>query len=292
MTTRRPLVPWTGVMFFALMTTELLAQSGPGAAAKQNDTPNGKPFQQIQTQLDAMDVRIQALQVQINSVESAVQKQLAGIQASYASLSGWIDSVDAALASIGNRLDANDASIAAHQGAIGLLAGSLAAVQMELTTLQSQVSAYSSDTSANTAAILALQEQAVDLQELIDEHAGQIAILQGQISSVHEFLTTMANATCAVGEAISDVGAGGSITCMTTAGLDVQMTEMSWNFGPNTLRTFELFCPAGYKAVSGGYDGAWGITVVSAFPRPSSYVVRVQSPFVSSTIKVFATCAR
>jgi septal ring factor EnvC (AmiA/AmiB activator) len=291
MTIRRSLVPWTGVLLFAMATTELMAQSGRGAA-RQNELPSGKPFQQIQTELDAVNQRIQALQLYVNGVETSLKTQIAGINASYDALHTWIDSVDRALTSLDARVDANQALIAAHQSVIGSLEASLVGIQTDLTALQNQLVAGSTDPDANTAAILALQEQAAGLQKLIDEHSGQIAILQGQIASVSQFLTAMATATCGVGEAISDIGAGGLITCTTTAGLDVRVTQMAWNFGPNVLKTFEVPCPAGYKAVSGGYDGAYGIAVVSAFPNPTSYLIRVQSPFVNSSIQVFATCAR
>ena len=285
MTIRRPLVLWTGVLLFATMTTELLAQSGRGAA-KQNDMPNGQPFQQIQTQLDALDQRILAMQTKINGVEASLQAQVSAISSSYASLQGWIDSVDAALASINNRVDAHQAMIAALQEAVGSLQASLAAVQTELTGLQAGID-------ANTAAIVALQAQAAQLQALISGHTAQIATLQGQVMSTNEFLATMQNATCSAQQAIGDIGPSGAITCMTpSAGSELLAKQLAFSFGPNALRTLEVVCPTGYRAVSGGYDGAWGITVVSAFTTSASYVVRVQSSFVSSTIQVLATCTK
>jgi ABC-type transporter Mla subunit MlaD len=269
-----------------MMTTELTAQSGRGAA-KQNDVPNGKPFQQIQAQLDALDQRILAMQTQINGVEASLQAQIGAISSSYASLQRWIDSVDAALASIDSRVDANHAMIAALNEAVGSLQASLAAVQTELAGLQAGAD-------ANTAATLALQAQAAQLQTLITAHTTQIATLQGQVASTNEFLATMVNATCSAQQAIGDIGPSGSIMCMTPSagGVELLMTQFAWNFGPNALRTFELFCPAGYRAVSGGYDGAFGIAVVSAFTNPTSYVVRVQSPWVNSSIQVLATCVK
>ena len=289
MTTQRSLVAWTGVLLLA-MTTELIAQSR--GSSNEGSTPNGRPFQQIQSQFDAMNQRIIQLQVQINSVEAKLQAQIDGINELYAPLQNWIDSVDTAIASLNSRMDADQAMIAAHQAAVGALQASLVSVETELAWLQNQVASYGSSTDANTSAVLALQAQVAELKALINEHAGQIAALQGQVNSIDEFLTAMVDASCAVGEAISDVGVGGKITCLASGGVDLVATQLIWNFGPNVLRTFELDCPAGYKAVSGGYDGAYGMSVVSAFPKPTSFVIRVQSPLVNSAIQVIATCVK
>ena len=286
MSKQRWFAAWTTLAVTVCMASEVAAQNDRGS------TPNGKPFQQVQSQFSGVYQRIRDLQTHVANVEAGLQSQIASINASLVSSFGVMASLDDAVASINARLAANAASIAALAAALGSLDATLAAVTGELAALQAQVAAGSADTAENTAAILALQSQATQLQSSIDAHASRVAALESQATLTNQFLTNMANGTCAVGQAIADVGPQGTLTCVTPAGgTDLMAAQMSWAF-PAGTHALVVNCPLGYRTAGGGYDGAFGVGVVGSFPTSTAYVVRVQSALPTATIQAFAKCVK
>src|SRR5687768_940416 len=109
MTIQRSLVAWTGVVLI-VMTTNVVAQNAKNSSS-QGNTPNGKPFQQIQSQFAAMNQRITAVETQIDSVERSLQQQINAINTSIGGFQAWVASVNDAITALNNRNAANEALI-------------------------------------------------------------------------------------------------------------------------------------------------------------------------------------
>jgi septal ring factor EnvC (AmiA/AmiB activator) len=286
MSKQRWFTAWTTLAVTVCMSSEVAAQTGKGS------TPNGRPFQQVQSQFSGVYQRIHDLQTHITDVETGLQRQIADINASLLASSGVVASLDDAVASINKQMAANAATVAALAAALGSLDATLAAVKGELAMLQAQVAAGSGDAAENTAAILALQAQVTQLQAAISSHTSRISALESQTALTSQFLTNMANGTCAVGQAIADIGLQGALTCVTPAGgTDLVAAQLTWAFGAGT-HGIVVNCPLGYKTSGGGFDGAAGLTVVGSFPTATAYVVRVSSSAPSASIQAFAKCVK
>jgi peptidoglycan hydrolase CwlO-like protein len=282
----RSLTAWTGVVLVG-MTTVVFAQNGKSSSS-QGGTPNGAPFQQIESQFAQMYQRMAALEAHVAAVETSLQSQINSINASVAGFQTWVGSVNDAITALNNRNAANEAMIAALQGTVGSLQASLVAVQANLTSVQTQLAGYANTTSQNTAAIVALQTEAnqlklqtTQLQTLIATHTGQIATLDAQIASTNQFLANMKGATCSVGQVVNGVQTSGGLTCVTPptaggGGVQVTVSQNSLAFAAGAY-TFTVNCPGGYSAVGGGYDGVMGLTVVGSYPHANttSWIVKV-----------------
>ena len=284
---QRSVAAWAIVLL--VMAADVQAQNGKGS------TPNGRPFQQIQSQFAQLHQRLQALETHVNGVERALRAQIAGIDTSLTSIHGRIGSIDDAVTAIHARIDANEEKIGALSESIGSLDAALVAVQTDLSALQNDVAGYASDTADNATAILALQRQAAQLASLIQDHATEIESLQGESESVSAFLAKMADATCSTGDVVNGVSADGSIRCVKPAaaggGVVVDAVQMTWTFG-KVNREFIVGCPAGFAAMGGGFTGTLGIDLVGMHPVGTTFAVRVNSPLTSAVVTVYARCLK
>jgi peptidoglycan hydrolase CwlO-like protein len=234
----------------------LIAVMSTSIAYAQNGTnlPNGRPFQQIETQLtevqqqmeamqqqmQAMQEQLQALQTRVDAIESNLQTEMAGIYSRLDGLQNQIVTVADGVAALQDHMADTDEAIAALNAAVADLRSQLEAVQAQIAD--------------NTGDIASLRKQAGSLQTLIALHQSQIAGLTNQNSQINEFLTNMVNATCQGGQAISNIGAGGIIACTQAGGtLSSYTTFMGGSMSANGVIPMNVSCQPGYIVTGGGY---------------------------------------
>lgn len=271
------------VLLLVVMNTALEAQ---GRSGNSTGLPQGKPFQQIQSQLDAVTQRIAAVETQVAALEAGLETELASINASVSALQSWAGTVDGALALLVAQGQANAAAIAALDTSIASLESALAGVRADLLTALTQ---------GQLDAARALQDEAARLQARIDAQTEQITTLQGQMSSAQAFLDTIAGGTCAAGQAVADIAPTGALTCMTPSAGGVQVFTVQRGFAFSSgLHSFTATCPLGMVTVGGGYDGVAGVTLVGSFPTETAWVVRVNfqpaSPLTFASVTLVAKC--
>ncbi len=263
---RRKLMASQLVVVMLVGTSAAFAQGKSTTSQSQSSTLPGTPFQEMQTQLSAIELQlqamsqqIQALQTQINSVESNLQSQINTINATLVSLQTQITDGAAATASLAARVTANEASIAALQAAV-------AALQAQLDTAQTLIAGQAGD-------ITALQGQANSLQTLINAHTSQITALQQQTAALAQFQANLVNGNCQTGEAIRDIAPGGFIVCTQAGGGSLQtVTRTAGAFLFNGTNYVSVSCPAGYVATGSGFS-------VPSFYESQQYVSGVSFTF-------------
>lgn len=261
---RRKLMASQLVVVMLVGTSAAFAQGK--STTSQSSTLPGTPFQEMQTQLSAIELQlqamsqqIQALQTQITSVESNLQSQINAINATLVSLQTQITDGAAATASLDARVTANDASIVALQTAV-------AALQAQLDAAQALIAGQAGD-------ITALQGQANSLQTLINAHTSQITALQQQTVGLAQFQANLVNGNCQTGEAIRDIAPGGFIVCTQAGGGNLQtVTRTAGSFLFNGTNYISVNCPAGYVATGSGFS-------VPSFYESQQYVSGVSFTF-------------
>ncbi len=218
------------------------------SAATQNQTQQGTPFQQMQTQLAALEAQvlamrqqIEALQAQISQVETSLQAQLTTINATLSTLQAQIAEQAETTASLAARIAANESAMAALTSAVSALSDQLAATEALI--------------AANAGDLAALRSHATSLQALIDAHTSQITVLQQQTAGLAAFQANLANGACVTGAAIQDIASSGFVVCTQTGGGALQTVTRTVG---TTLFTGTNFltvgCPAGYVATGSGFS--------------------------------------
>lgn len=236
----------------ALLVVMMVAASSPAfaqgrSAASQDGTQQGTPFQQLQTQLSALEMQveamrqqIQALQAQIGQVESWLQAQITTINGTLSTLQAQVTEGAETTASLAARIAANEAAIVALTSAVAALGSQLAAAEALI--------------AGNTGDVVALQGHVASLQTLINAHTSQITVLEQQTAGLVQFQTNLVNGTCATGAAIHDIASGGFIVCTQAGGGALQTltrTVTTTLFtGTNYLT---VGCPTGYVATGSGF---------------------------------------
>lgn len=217
------------------------------SAATQAAPQQGTPFQQLQTQLSALEAQvlamrqqIQALQTQIGQVELWLQSQITTINATLSALQTQVSENADATASLAARITANESAIAALTSAVAALGSQLAATEALI--------------AGNTGDLAALQSHAASLQTLIDAHTSQITVLQQQTAGLTQFQANLVNGNCVTGTAIQDVASGGFVVCTQTGGGTMQTLTRTVGTTLFTGTNFlSVGCPAGYVATGSGF---------------------------------------
>lgn len=241
------------IRFAALLVAMMVTGSAPAYAqgkgvTAQNTTQQGTPFQQLlsqvtalETQVAAMSLQIQALQTQVGQVESRLQAQITTINTTLLNLQTQITEGAETTASLAARMAANDAAIAALTTAIADLRAQLAAAEALI--------------AGQTGDIAALQLHAGGLQSLITTHTSQITTLQQQTAILAQFQSNLASGACITGAAIQDIASGGFIVCSQAGGTGAMQTvtrtvSSTLFHGANYL---SVSCPTGYVPTGSGF---------------------------------------
>lgn len=257
-------------------------------AAIQNNTQQGTPFQQLQTQLSALEMQvqamrqqIQALQAQIGQVESRLQAEITAINGTLSTLQAQVTEGVETTMSLAARIAANEAAITALGNAVAALHSQLAAAEALI--------------AGNTGDIVALQGHVASLQTLIAAHTSQITVLEQQTAGLALFQTNLVNGNCAAGAAIQDIASGGFIVCTQAGGGALQTvtrTVTSSLFtGTNYLT---VGCPTGYVATGSGFTVPAVIETqhyVSAVNVATLAVAYGSRPFTPITVSQSSTGA-
>ncbi|MCJ7484370.1 MAG: hypothetical protein MUO31_15580 [Thermodesulfovibrionales bacterium] len=203
-------------------------------------------------------------------------------------------------------------------------------IQTTLDSLQSQIFVLVGATEttearldALEAAVLALQERDAELLILIENNDGDIADLEAEVAGntalivamqieVDDLTATVAlkqniiDGTCPSGEFLVAVNEDGSVMCRTdeigTVGtlssyrafnyIDLSMANP---FGDSDYGTVSATCDTGYTLTGGGFDtDSDMVYVYSSLPSGKSWSVTAinNTPFVGTSIQVYATCIR
>jgi hypothetical protein len=102
------------------------------SAAPKNDLPQGKPFQNLQSQIDQLQADMEALIGRVNSIEerfAAIESAIADLQAQNQELQYQISSNDADIDSLQAQIDYNNNLIAMMQAELEQLQADLALKQ-------------------------------------------------------------------------------------------------------------------------------------------------------------------
>jgi hypothetical protein len=222
------------VWAFSAAVVIVLAASAPGAQNPRSDTPNGKPFVALQTQIDALDARMTA-------VETSVEM-----------------------------LDANWRDAEARLDALG--AG-----------LQELIEADR-----------ALQELISALQRQGEDFEGQLAALRLEVSQKQAAISQ----ACAPGSSIRQVNVTGTVVCEVddagTGGGPIVISDFSTDnltVAAGGTRSAPVFCPSGYRALSGGYiKGTPGEVTVDVPDGNGWRVAVVNQTATSSFVRTVVRC--
>jgi prefoldin subunit 5 len=219
-------------------------QANGKSGSSQGATPNGKPFQQIQSQFSQVQQEIQALQTQIDAVESTLQTELDNIYGTVNQLHGQIDTLADGVAALRQRVTDNETAIATLDVAV-------AALQPKLDGALAQIASANGN-------LETLTSQVSSLETLIAVHQSQMFGLQSENASIEKFLTNVAHGACQSGQAISAIGANGIIACSqagTSAGASLlsYTTHVIGYLTPNGSSSVNVGCQPGYVVTGGGY---------------------------------------
>lgn len=251
---------------------------GTGAFAKNGDTkekslPNGRPFQMLQSQIDALNADFYA-------AVADLQAGIDDLRASQAEQDQLIAAIQTAAGLLQQRVAANEEDIAALQAAIGFQNQLIEALRNRLTDLEGRVTVNESDIAAIIQAdqitqglIAAIQAQIANLTARIDAQDGDIALLQDQVASLEGELASLqaqlaltqrrVSGVCLPGSSIRVINANGTVTCEfdsigtavgTFQSIRVEETAEIPSAGLTVgVLNLSATCPSTYDVTGGGY---------------------------------------
>ena len=202
----------------------------------------------------------------------ALQAQIDALEAQVASVEASIDALDAQWREAEARLDEQDATLQELIEADRALQELISALQEKAGTLETRL---------EDLAVVEAQLAALELE--VDEK--QAAIIQSCApgSSIRQISST-GTVACEP----DDAGAGGGITFTTT-----DFSTLNLNVAANSNRVATMFCPSGYRALSGGYTKGTLGTVTADIPDGNGWRVTVVNPSLidPTFVRVFVRCS-
>ena len=211
------------VSAFSAVVLILLTATGASAQKANGSTPNGKPFVALQQQIDDLDARVTTVEESIGTLDARWQ------------------AAEARLDSLAGSLQALVEADRALQELMAALRARIDELETRVSTLEGDVA----DLSSTLSELAALRAQLEALRLEVNEK--QAAIVQ----------------SCAPGSSIRQVSATGTVACevddVSTGGgaaAPIVLSDFSTdNFIVNAggTKSQPMFCPSGYKAISGGY---------------------------------------
>ena len=294
------------------------ASTGVMAAAKEQGSSNGQPFQTLQAKIDVV-------QMNLDDAVALLQGQIDDLVADQADQDAVIAAIQASIAALEARVSANETDIAAIQALDAMQTQLIDALTVRLAALEVRVSDNENDIAALVNAnqvlqglISAINSQISIINTRITSNDGDISYLQGRVIALQNQATSLQNQMytkqarvtgyCAAGSSIRQIHANGNVTCEAdnvSAGVGTLQTYSS--YGEKTIPgsfilvqyvSDERYCDPGYRAVGGGYrtSGSLGVghTYIS---RPYGTMgwqagVRSDSVLTSRTLYTYVTCAR
>ena len=250
------------VWAFSAAAIILLAATGASAQKAKGNTPNGTPFVALQTQIDALETRMTAVEESITTLDARWQEAEARLDSQAGSLQALVEA-DRAL-----------------QELMSALRARIEALETRLDTLEGDVAELSSMT--NELAALTAQLEALKLE--VNEKQAAIVQSCAPGSSIRQ-VTATGKVACEVDDASAGVGAAAPLVLT-----DYSTDNVTVN--PGTSKSLPVFCPSGYKAISGGYfKGTPGELILDA-PDGNGWRAALINPTASSVtlLRVFVRC--
>ena len=243
----------------------LLAVAGTSAQNAKGSTPNGRPFVALQTQIDALETRMTVVEESIDTLDARWQEAEARLDTHAGSLQALVEA-DAAL-----------------QELMSALRAQIEALEIRLATLEGDVAGLSSATSE----LAALKAQLEALKLEVNEKQAAIVQSCAPGSSIRQV-----DATGAVACEVDDVSTGGGAAASIVLA-DYSSENVMVNLNPGASKSQPVFCPSGYKAISGGYlKGTAGEVILDA-PDGNGWRVALVNPAASPAailLRVFVRC--
>jgi chaperonin cofactor prefoldin len=241
----------------------LLAAAGTSAQKAKGGTPNGSPFVALQTQIDALETRMTVVEESIGTLDARWQEAEARLDTHAGSLQALVEA-DAAL-----------------QELMSALRAQIEALETRLATLEDDVSGLSSATSE----LAALKAQLEALKLEVNEKQAAIVQSCAPGSSIRQ-VTATGTVACEVDDASTGGGAAAPIVLADYSSENVMVN-------PGGSKSQPVFCPSGYKAISGGYvKGTAGEVIIDA-PDGNGWRVALVNPPTSpaaTLLRVFVRC--
>ncbi len=249
---------------WAIVATVMIVFAATGANAQKakGSTPNGRPFVALQAQIDALETRLTVVEESIGTLDARWQEAEARLESHAGSLQALVEA-DAAL-----------------QELMSALRAQIEALETRLASLEGDVAGLSSSTSE----LAALKAQLEALK--LEVNQKQAAIVQSCApgSSIRQV-----NATGAVACEVDDASTGGGAAAPIVLA-DYSTENVTVN--PGASKSQPVFCPSGYKAISGGYfKGTAGEVILDA-PDGNGWRVALVNPATSpaTLLRVFVRC--
>jgi len=216
------------VLLSVILFTTIILFIGPLAAAAppndkpgNGDSPNGRPFQNLQSQIDGLDPEslleliqqnedsISTLTSEITSLQSQIltnANNISSLDSDVASFQSQIDSNDSDISTLQSRIDANDADNQRLQGEIDSLNSQIASLESDIINLQSQIDSNNADISLLQIDNLQIHSQLnlitsdidlifIQIGNLVTEIANVFTTLQNQITSNDQDISNLQTKT-------------------------------------------------------------------------------------------------
>lgn len=274
-----------------LMTMAFASVMAGNGNKKNKDLPNGKPFQNLQDQIDAvtmqldeyqdmMDERIQDLQDELDSLTIQVENNSGNItliQQQQELQDELIATLTGNVAELVERVEQNEEDVEAAldllesyvESAVTAIDARLDALEDDIEDLGDAIDTNAGNAAANAAAILQadvlLQQKADMLQAAIDAatssgvaNAAAIVELQNDLTAAQDELATKQHRVtqvCSPGYSIRAIAEDGTVTCEaddSTATL-IGYTQYAYRQRSSTYTYVVAYCPSGYVMSGGGF---------------------------------------
>jgi len=220
---------------------------------------NGKPFQQLQNEIEDLQEQIEQIDGQIEQIDGQIDELMDSVEdleTQVGSIETDLSAKTAEIAALQTQADANTALIATLQANIDQDG-------IQIQTLENQISAL------NTQAIF----------------------LTAQVNALNAFKNGLVANGCPAGSSIRQVNANGTTVCEIDTGQSTTIVFSLVTYQTGTGFPAEVFCPADRKFISGGYTTQAGVIISGALPLGNGFSVPA---FNNSggvrTVTVLASC--
>lgn len=274
-----------GNLYIALLAIFLVGifTTSKVSAAKGN-TPNGKPFIELNGQIIEVEGEISSLQDQMESLIGRVESIEDGLTA----YSNAITELQNQNTVLSEQILLNGGEINALQETVATIENELLLLKQELENLndtdETLLNLINEKESMITALNQSISNLSTSLQSQIDNNLNLIEMMQLQIEELETQISLKQNiitGSCAEGESLLSIEEDGSVVCdsgdypITSVAdyLEIKKITQSSPFMRGKSRLYQdIACPNGYTAFSGG---------VISHP-PETYVASSNGPTVGT----------
>lgn len=308
------------IAMVVVVATSTLAQNGKSTTG-QGSTPNGRPFQALQSQMAAIEQQLSALdaiEAQIDALARQVAENAASIEdlrtydalldARISSLGGAVLALETAmagleddvqalqlhdaiadqwLAALEQRADEAEARLDEHAGELQALVDADSALQEYAAALLLEINFLKSQTQGATADLTSLQQELADVRAELNAKQNLIVGSCPAGSSIRQ-IDSAGGVICELDDAGAGGGGGASTIVLTdpfNASVVVPAAAIGYGF---------VSCPSGYLPLSAGYSVPTYLNVFYSVPAGSfGWMVGAYNPSgTTTTMYVTVRCGK